>query len=152
MNLALDEFADNPIIDELMRWPPRDQAMRSIRACNVLFRKPFIEVQLADGDVFQRHFSRADFGKHWAEASVILQTLTRAEIISEFDFVPLTDRDELARRALECRERCIAEADLMYEQGMYRQYLHQFGPDCRDLPRETLDRIERARDELSRQT
>ena len=60
MNLALDEFADNPIIDELMRWPPRDQAMRSIRACNVLFRKPFIEVQLADGDVFQRHFSRAD--------------------------------------------------------------------------------------------
>lgn len=149
MNLALEELADNPIIDELCRWPPRKKCMQSIRACNVLFRKPFIEVQLADGSVFQRHFARDEFGAHWAEASVILQTLTGAEIISEFDFVPLSNPDELVQRVLACRDECIAEANLMYEQGMYRQYLHQFGPDCHDLPQDTLQRIEHARGELS---
>lgn len=150
MNLALEEFADNPIIDELLRWPPREKRMQSIRACSVLFRKPFIEVQLGDGEVFQRHFARPEFGAHWAEASVILQTLTGAEIISEFDFVPLSNPDELVQRVLDCRAECIAEADLMYEQGMYGQYLHQFGPDCRNLPPDTLERIEHARAELSR--
>ena len=59
MNLALDQLADNPIIDELVVWPPRGQRIVRIRACNVLFRKPFIEVTLADGEIFQRHFPNA---------------------------------------------------------------------------------------------
>ena len=64
MNLALEEFADNPIIDELLRWPPRSERMLSVRACNVMFRKPSFEVKLADGEVFQRHLPRPEFGAH----------------------------------------------------------------------------------------
>lgn len=148
MNLALDEFADNPIIDELLVRPPRQQRMLSVRACSAMFRKPFVEVQMADGEVFQRHFPRPAFAGHWAEASVILQTLTRTEIISDFSFTPVADRDQLVRRVLACRDECIAEADRMFEQGMYAQYLQQFGADCRDLPEACERRIAQARKAL----
>ena len=46
-------------------------------------------------------------------------------------------------------EECIAECDLMYDQGMYHQYLLQFGPNCRGLPTATLERIEHARAALA---
>ena len=149
MNLAFEELADNPVIDELVRWPPRTQAIRSIRACNVLFRKPFIEVTLADGEVFQRHFARPDFAEHWAEASVILETLTDIELVAEFAFTPIRDRSALVDRILDCRRDCIVEAEKMFEQGMYRQYLSQFGEDYRDLPEVILDHMETARQALA---
>jgi hypothetical protein len=149
MNLALEELADNPIIDELVRWPPRSQRMISIRACSVLFRKPFIEVQLDNGEVFQRHFQRAGFARDWAEASVILETLTAAKIVSEFDFAPLADREALEARVNACRDECVAEANKMYEQGFYKQFLHQFGVDYRDLSEETVERIAHARQAIA---
>ena len=145
MNLALDELADNPIIDELVCWPPRAQRMLSLRACSVMFRKPFIEARMADGELIQCHFIRTSFAADWAEASVILETLTRIEILSEFSFVPVSDRKALVARVLACRDQCIAEANLMYDQGMYAQYLQQFGADCRDLPADTERRIAEAR-------
>ena len=145
MNLALDHFADNPIIDELVRWPPAARRMLSVRACSALFRKPFIEVRMEDGEVFQRHFARDSFAAHWAEACVILQTLTTIETISEFSFAPAANREQLARRALEVRAECIAECEPMYEQGMYAQFLMHFGEDCRDLPPATRAQIASAR-------
>lgn len=149
MNLALDEFAENPIIDELLVRPPRQQRMISVRACSVMFRKPFVEVQMANGEMFQRHFPRPSFAEHWAEASVILETLTRIEIISDFSFTPVADRDALVQRVLACRDECISEANLMFEQGMYAQYLQQFGADCRDLPEECERRVAQARNSLA---
>ena len=149
MNLALDQLADNPIIDELVQWPPREQRMQSLRACSVLFRKPFIEARMADGELFQRQFARPGFSGYWAEASVILETLTGIEIVSDFSFTPVADRDALVRRVLACRDEGIAEANKMYEQGMYAQYLQQFGPDCRDLPADTEQRIAHARQRLN---
>jgi len=148
MNLALDQLADNPIIDELVQWPPRVQRMLSLRACSVMFRKPFIEARMADGELFQRHFSRPGFADYWAEASIILATLTSIEIISDFSFNPVSDRDALVARVLACREECIGEADRMFDQGMYAQYLQQFGEDCRDLPVDTEQRIAQARQRL----
>ncbi len=148
MNLALDQLADNPIIDELVQWPPRAQRMLSLRACNVMFRKPFIEARMADGELFQRHFPRPGFADYWAEASIILATLTSIEIISDFSFKPVSDRDALVARVLACREECIGEAEQMFDQGMYAQYLQQFGEDCRDLPAETEQRIAQARQHL----
>lgn len=145
MNLALDHFADNPIIDELVRWPPAARRMLSVRACNALFRKPFIEVCMEDGKVFQRHFARDSFAAHWAEACVILQTLTTIETISEFSFAPAANRGQLERRVLEVRDECIAECAPMYQQGMYAQFLMQFGEDCRDLPPAVRAQIESAR-------
>ena len=150
MKLALDQLADNPIIDELVFLPAKSARMISLRACSVMFRKPFIEVVMADGEVFQRHFPRSAFGEHWAEACVILETLTRIKLISDFSFNPVADRDELVSRVIACRDECIAEANQMFEQGMYAQFLLQFGEDCDQLPAEVEQRIAEARKRLMR--
>jgi len=149
MNLALDHFADNPIIDELVFWPPRDHAIRSVRACSSMFRKPFIEVQMQNGEVFHRHFPRDSFAEFWAEACVILETLTSIELISDFSFTPVADRKAMIQKVLTTRAECIAESELMYEQGMYAQFVMQYGEDCRDLPPETLKKLGHARAQLA---
>jgi len=148
VNSALDQYADNPIIDELVCWPPRAQKIISVRACNVLFRKPFIEVRLQDGEVFERHFPRHGFAEDWAEAQVILATLTTIETQADFRHAPHADAESLTREALATRDDCIAESDKMFAEGMYAQFLMQYGEDCRDLPAEALRKLEIARREL----
>ncbi len=148
MNLALDHLADNPIIDELVCWPPRTQRIKSVRACSAMFRKPFIEVECGDGEVFHRHFARDSFADYWAEAWVILDTLTTIELISDFDFKPVAEPEKLARQVLQTRDECIAESDLMFEQGMYSQFLMQYGEDCKNLPAQALQRIAEARKQV----
>ena len=149
MKLALEQLADNPIIDELAYLPLQSRRIISLRACSVMFRKPFIEVTLADGEVIQRHFQRPSFAESWAEACVILETLTGIQLISDFRFTPVADRDELVARVLACRDECIAEAGQMYEQGMYAQFLLQFGEDCANLPAEVVQRIDAAKQQLA---
>jgi hypothetical protein len=148
MNLALDHLADNPIIDELVCWPPSTRRIRRVRAANVMFRKPFIEVEYEDGEVFHRHFTRDSFANDWAEAWIILDTLTTIELISDFDFEPVTEPEKLAQQVLQTRDECIAESDLMFEQGMYDQFLMQYGEDCKNLPAQALQRIAEARERL----
>jgi hypothetical protein len=150
MKLALEQLSDNPIIDELVYLPLHSRRITSLRACSVMFRKPFIEVTLADGEVIQRHFPRPSFGEHWAEACVILETLTRIKLISDFNFNPVADREELVRRVLTCRDECIAEANQMFEQGFYGQFLSQFGEDYDQLPVEVEQRIAEARNQMAR--
>jgi len=150
MKLALEQLADNPIIDELAFLPVHSQRIISLRACSVMFRKPFIEVTLANGEVFQRHFPRPAFAESWAEACVILDTLTDIQLISDFRFNPVVDREALVARVLACRDECIADANQMYEQGMYAQFLLQFGEDCANLPAEVLQRIDAAKEQLAR--
>jgi hypothetical protein len=152
MKLALEQLSDNPIIDELVYLPVHSRRIVNVRACSVMFRKPFIEVTLADGEVIQRHFQRPSFAESWAEACVILETLTRIRLISDFRFNPVTDRDELVARVLSCRAECIADADQMYEQGMYAQFLLQFGADCANLPVEVVQRIAAAEKQLAGQS
>lgn len=148
MNSALDHFAENPIIDELVFWPPKPEKISSVRACCVIFRKPFIEVKMADGELFQRHFPRQGFAGFWAEARVILDTLTSIELVADFSFEPLDEPDKLAREVLAVRDDCIAESDRMFAEGMYEQFLMQYGPDWRNLPPETERKLEIARREL----
>ena len=148
MNLTLDHYADNPIIDELVFWPPKPQRIVSVRACSSMFRKPFIEVVIDNGEVFHRHFARDTFAGFWAEAYVILDCLTTIELISDFDFKPLAQSTQLKRQVLETRDECIAESNLMYEQGMYAPFLMQYGEDCKNLPSETLEKIAYAKDRL----
>lgn len=145
MNLALEFFADNPIIDELVCWPPRTQKIRRIRAANVLFRRPFIEIEMQDGEMMQRHFPRDSFARYWAEACVILDAITAIELLAEFEVPPVTDADSLVQRVLEARDECIEESDQMFDEGMYEQYLMQFGHDCKGLPGDTQERILKAR-------
>lgn len=145
MNLALDHYADNPIVDELVFWPPKPGRIKSVRACSVMFRKPFIEVELEDEDPFHRHFARDSFAQFWAEACVILGTLTTIELISDFSFAPLAEPQELEQQVLATRDECIEESNLMYEQGMYAQFLMQYGEDCKNLPVEAQHKIAQAK-------
>jgi hypothetical protein len=148
MNLALERYADNPIIDELVCWPPRSRRMNSVRAGNVLFRKPFIEVEMEGGEIFQRQFARDSFASFWAEACVILETMTRIKLISEFSFDPVVDRDKLVADILASRDECIEECNSMFDEGMYEQFLMQYGEDCANLPADALQRIAHARQQL----
>ena len=152
MKAALEQLADNPIIDELVFLPLHSQRIISLRACSVMFRKPFIEVTLDDGEVIHRHFPRPSFAEAWAEACVILETLTRIQLISDFRFNPVADREELIARVLACRDECIADAEQMYEQGMYTQFLVQFGADCANLPAEVVRHIDVAQKQLAGQS
>ncbi len=38
MNQVLDHYADNPIIDELVFWPPKTRRIKSVRAASGMFR------------------------------------------------------------------------------------------------------------------
>ena len=113
-----------------------------------MFRKPFIEVELEGGQIFQRHFSRESFARNWAEACVILETITRIELISDFEFEPVSDSERLVQEILACRDECIAESNLMFDQGMHAQFLMQYGEDCKNLPLETIQKIIQARQQL----
>ena len=114
-----------------------------------MFRKPFIEVEMASGETFQRHFARELFADYWAQAAIVLETLTDIELVSELRLPPLPAAAALRQEALAVRDECIAEADRMYEQGLYLQYLLQFGPNCKGLPEATRERVARARAEVS---
>ncbi len=149
MNSLLDEYGDNPIIDELVFRPPQKQRIVSIRACNVLFRRPFIEVEMEDGEVFQRHFLRSSFAGSWAQAVVILETVTRIKLISDFSFQPVKDRESLVAEVLANRDECIKQSNLMFDQGMYAQFLEQYGEDCHNLPADAERRIAEARKHLA---
>ena len=152
MNLLLDEYADNPVIDELVFWPPKTQRMISVRACSVMFRKPFIEVELEGGEVFHRHFARPSFVESWAEACVILETVTSIKLTSEFNFNPVGDRERLVAEVLARRDECITESNLMFDEGMYAQFLQQYGEDCHNLPADAERRIAVARKHLENAT
>ena len=149
MNLALERFADNPIIDELVCWPPRPNRITSVRGGNVLFRKPFIEVEMVGGEIFQRQFQRDSFAEFWAEACVILETMTSIRIISDFSFAPVADRAKLVADVLVNRDECIEECNQMFDEGMYAQFLMQFGDDCANLPEDTLQKIIQARQQFA---
>ena len=149
MNLALDHFTDNPIIDELVRWPPSPRRILRVRAGAALFRPPFIEIEYAGGEIQQRRFARDTFAADWAEARILLATLTTIELVSDLDVAPPRDAAALAREALAVRDTCIAEAEQMFEHGLYEQFLMQFGADCRELPAATQARIDSARRALA---
>ena len=109
-----------------------------------MFRRPFIEVELADGEVFHRHFLRDSFTENWAEAIVIIEAVTDIELISDFTFRKHADAQKLTWEVQAIREECIKEVDAMFEEGMYLPFLMQFGEDCKDLPEETQRKLAEA--------
>ena len=145
MNLALEHYAENPIIDELVYLPHKTNRINSVRASASMFRRPFIEVEMAGGEVHHRHFLRDSFVRDWTEAEVILRALTDIELIAEFRYAPMQNSEALVQKVLQTRNECIAEADLMFENKMYLQYLNQFGLECKNLPTEVERRIAEAR-------
>jgi len=141
MNHTLDQFSDNPIIDELVRWPPRAQSISSVRASSPMFRQPFVEITLDNDETITRTFAKDGFTEYWTEAKVILDTLTSIKLISDVKVSETIDIDELTARIHEEREESVADAELMFENGMYKQYLWQFGLDYKGLPEQVVKNI-----------
>lgn len=141
MNHTLDQFTDNPIIDELVSWPPRSQSISSVRASSPLFRKPFVEITLDDDETITRSFVKDGFTEYWTEAKIILETLTPIDLVSDVKVSESIDIDELIARIFEERNESMAEAGLMFDNGMYQQFLWQFGSDYKGLPDQILQNI-----------
>ena len=145
MRSVFDELGDNAVLDELAGRAFPERAIRRIRAANVLFRKPFIEIELDSGEVLVRHFERAEFAREWAEARVVLRALTAIELVTDFACPEPANAAQRSAEALAMRNKCIQDCQPMFDNGFYQQYLAQFGPDCRDLPPEITAQLARAR-------
>ena len=148
MKSVLEHFTENAIIDELIYLSSETHRIHSVRACAPMFRRPFIEVEMANGEVHHRHFQRERFARDWSEALVILETLTGIELLSDFKFQPLRHRLALVQKVEIIREACLADADLMFNQRLYLQYLNQFGLDYKNLPELAQRRIAEAKANL----
>jgi len=145
MNSALDEFADNPIIEELNFLRSHFKKIKSLRASNTLWRKAFIEINHDGGKIDHLRFERENFNRDWAEASVILQTLTDIKCTAEFDFNPPADKNALIEKVLQTRDKCIEECQTMFDSGFYQVYLNQFGYNCKNLPSAAKANLDEAR-------
>ena len=151
MRAVLEYFDDNAVIDELLTCVSGRQRIISIRACMPMLRKPFIEIKLQGAADVIRHFPRPAFIRQWAEAKTILETLTDIDLISEFELTVPPDAQRTAQEALSTRDQCIEECDAMFQAGLYRQYVDQFGANCRDLPQTTQHRLKEAQEAIALQ-
>ena len=149
MNSTLDEFADNPIIEELNFLRSHFKNIKSLRASSTLWRKAFIEIDHDGGKVDHLKFEREGFIRDWAEASVILQTLTDIKCTAEFDFKPPANKVALIEKVLQTRDKCIEECQTMFDSELYQVYLNQFGHNCKGLPAATQANVETARQALN---
>ena len=72
MRLALAQFADNPIIDELVDNVDHNQAIQSLRACAPIWRKPFIEIEYRHVKKQHHiHFERDLFIYDWSSLWIL---------------------------------------------------------------------------------
>jgi len=149
MNLVLDRYADNPIIDELVSWPPNPQKVKSLRGCLPMIRKPFIEIEYVGGELLHRHFTKNSFVEFWSEAVVIVGAITDIEVISEFKFQPVQNRDNLNTEVLESRQECIEESNQIFDGGMFQLFLDQYGANCKNLPASAVNNIAEAKKKIS---
>ena len=145
MNLVLDRYADNPIIDELVGWPPDPLKVKSMRGSFPVFRKPFVEMEYADGESRHRQFPKSTFVQFWSEAVVIIGAITDIELVSEFKFAPVSNRESLIKEVLESVEECINESNQLFSAGMYQLFLDQYGVNYKCLPPDTIKKLGEAK-------
>ena len=148
MKLALDKFSDNPIIDEILDCMDNTRVISSIRASRPMWRKPFIEIEYITGTPDHRHFMKDSFNRYWADAEVVLETLTNIQLMSEFDSGAVNNKEAMVETILSTRNACIRECEPMYEAQLYQVFVDQFGSNYKNLPTETLSKIETAKKAL----
>ena len=149
MNLALNKYADNPIIDELVDWSPNPLKVKSMRGSFPVIRKPFVEIEYADGEFRHRQLPRSTFVQFWSEAVVIIGTITDIELISEFKFAPVSNRENLIKEVLASVEECINESNQMFTAGMYQLFLDQYGVNYKCLPPDTIEKLAEAKNQVN---
>ena len=143
MNLLLDEYADNPIIDEVVYWPPkcvqRVVAKESPRGVDVVFEdrnKHFTSFENLD---------EASFYNWWQEASEILKLVTNIEVIGSEAKADKNFSEKLASELLQRRgeliESCLSKYQA-HENDEFAKYwfVEQFGFNCSKLP-ETIKKV-----------
>jgi hypothetical protein len=159
MNAALDNFAHNPIIDEIVYWPPRQK--RLVRIEREISEDGSCRVTLMFDDKTNDliEIERGYFEEHWNEAIAVFTTLLNIG----GDLSPLTDgeiqslesarqesgarqREQISRDALRVKQQALRNAKGLFDAGEYDQFLQQFGPDLKDLPPEIEKRISIAAD------
>ncbi|MGI9318375.1 MAG: hypothetical protein ACR2QW_13685 [bacterium] len=144
MNAVLSRFADNPIIGKIVTWPPGRHKIKMMRGSLPILRKPFIEVEYENGQIQSFSFSKHGFAEFWAEAVVILETVTDIEIVSEINFPPLDTRSDLVEQLLADKQECISDSVEMFDADMFALFLDQFGKNCKDLPDDLKQKIDKA--------
>ena len=154
MNAALEKFAHNFIIDEIVYWPPREKRLVRIEreipkagTCRVILK-------FDDKSDEQIEIERGCFEEHWNEAIAVftalldldgdLSPLTDSEIQSleraRQDFVTKR-REQISRDALRIKQQALRDAKGLFDAGEYNQFLQQIGPDHKDMPRDIEKRI-----------
>jgi hypothetical protein len=145
MYAVLDHFSDISIIDEFIHSAPKNRRVRKIRACVPMIRKPFIELIVSDNQSVVRQFHKEGFATEWAKAAVIFETLTNIEVISEFDFPACGNLTGLIVEIGEIRNELIEESCRMFDLGMYRQFVNQYGLHYKNLPTDSIKKLKIAR-------
>ena len=148
MNCVLGRFTDNPIIARIVAWPPSKQKVVTLRGSLPIFRNPFIEIVYEGGQTKAFSFQKSGFSKFWAEAAVIIETVTDIELISEFNFRPISDKSGLISEVLTEKKECIDDSRKMFDAGIYGSFLDQFGENYKDIPQDMLEKVAFARKQM----
>ncbi len=149
MNLVFDHYSDNPIIAVMVSWPPHPQGIRQIRVCCPLLRKPFMEVVFRNGESTQHVFGKQGFMRFWQEAELLIENLTDIVVIKEFAAEPMVDKEAFLLAMQTCLDDSIAESFAIFEGGMYKLFLDQYGSNCKGLPALVDVKIDQARAQVS---
>lgn len=137
MNLLLDEYADNPVIDEVVYWPPKC-VLRIIEK-----KSPFgVEVIFNDNS---RHITtfenmdKANFQMWWQEAHEILELVTNIEVIGSMSKsereISEESESKIFNRRNELIQSCLSKYQ-GYENDEFTKnwFVEQFGFNCSNLP------------------
>ncbi|GAB2881193.1 hypothetical protein ACCI51_19350 [Microbulbifer echini] len=137
MNLLLDHFACNPIIDELVYWPPRK-----------ILRVQFdivghgMEVEFEDEAVYTMPLSNRDISNWLDEALYLIATQTDIEVVfknKKYNLLDTQDQTELKLEVERKKAELISSTLEKFKESpndpYTRQWIaEQFGFNYRNLP------------------
>ena len=138
MNLLLDEYADNPIIDEVVYWPPK-----CIQRIIVKQRPHGVEVVFDDGTEHFTSFENLNediFLKWLQEANEVLKLVTNIEVIGSVAEADGSISEKFVSKLLQRRSVLIDDCLSRYQGSENDEFtrnwfLEQFGFNCVELPR-----------------
>ena len=156
MNRVLDQYADNPVIDEVVYWPPREIAQ--IVARRVGSNSVTLEVRFESGESHTTTFDGERtklFPLWWSEALVVLRVMTNIELRDEAELeYECSNGARLTSEVQRRRDETIAE--MMQHFGDTKDpqqcstFLEQFGPNSIDLPDAVQEQMSHAMEVLNR--
>ena len=162
MNSALDKFAHNVIIDEIVYWPPKEGRVLTIHSNVPSIGNCSVLIKYDDESEIVVEIERGYFEESWNEACAVLKAVTDIK----GDFSPLTkdkillleaDRqicigyriEGITNEANREKRRAMEKAIELFEAGMYEVFLEQFGSNYTSLPDSMVKRIEIARGKIN---